>query len=42
MKQKLLPNFYKKIGLSLVILSVIGLILNLFYSDVISIDPQLL
>mgnify|MGYP001056890845 CR=1 FL=1 len=42
MKQALLPNYYKKIGLGLFALSLIGFTLNLFYSDVISMDPQLL
>ena len=42
MKQALLPHYYKKVGLSLFALSLIGFTLNLFYSDVISIDPQLL
>ena len=42
MKQALLPNYYKKVGLGLFALSLIGLISSLFYNDVISMDPQLL
>src|SRR6056297_3637242 len=42
MKNNLLPNYYKKIGLILSVLSFIFLVVNLFYPDIIQWHQELI
>ncbi|WP_034893257.1 hypothetical protein [Gillisia sp. Hel_I_29] len=42
MKENLLPNYYKKIGLTFGLLSLIFLILNLYYPDLINSNKELI
>ncbi len=42
MKENLLPNYYKKIGLTFGLLSLIFLISNLYYPDLINSNKELI